>query len=235
MRKIISLSGEMQVGKDEFAKPLIEAGFVKGSFAKNLKAMCGEIFDLTEFDLEDQKGKARQLNAVREFNPENFHKIIEWMKKSHDVAEMATSLIELRDKYLTNQLKAHGSYRIFNTPREVLQFVGTDICRAAIHNYHVEVLLRELQANPNTNYIVCDSRFPNERSVLKDEFGAILIRIKRPEKTPEHLINAEIPVSTPNSGHASENSLGEDKEYDEVIINNGSIEDLHDIAKKYIV
>lgn len=235
MRKIISISGELQVGKDTFALPLIAAGFVKASFAGNLKNMCGEIFGLSDYQLNDPVGKASQLDRARVLDSEAFHQIVDWIQLTHDISSFATMLIELKRKYVTDYVTLHGTNKTFSTPREVLQFVGTDLIRELNPQYHVEVLLHTLKSNPDTRFCVTDSRFSNERKVLKDEFNATLVRVKRPFYTPEHLINAEIPAPDSKSTHISENSLGPDSEYDAVVLNDGSIEDLHDIAKKFII
>lgn len=222
MQKIISLSGEMMAGKDEFAKPLLEMGWIKGSFAANLKSMCGEIFNLTDYDLNDPTGKAAQLSSGREFNSESFMKIIEWMKKTHDVADMATHLIEINSKYIVDYYSKHGCYKTFSTPREILQFIGTEICRFALDTYHTDVMFKFISSNIDKNIVITDSRFPNERKLLKDKFNATLVRILRFSNTEGKLL------------HASENSLGDTSEYDIVVTNDKTIEDLHRKAKTLV-
>lgn len=234
MRKIISISGELQVGKDTLAEPLIKAGYVKASFAGNLKSMCSEIFNLNDYHLNDPVGKASVLEHTAVLDSDHFQQIVEWMAISHDISAFATMLVELKRKYVTGYFQAHGQYKVFTTPREVLQFVGTDIIRELNPQYHVEVLIHTLNSNPTTSFVATDSRFPNERKVLKDEFNATLVRVKRPLFTPEHLINPEVRAPIGVTRHSSENSLGPDSEYDAIILNDGTIPELHEKAKKLI-
>ena len=192
MRKVISLSGEAQTGKDSFAAPLMERGWVRLSFAENLKSMCKKVFDLTDDQVNTQEGKAEQLNPPRELNVETAIKIICWMAKTHRINDI--------------HLWKYNTPRKLNTPREILQIVGTDVCRDIVPTYHVDIVQRQIEALSDKNVIITDSRFPNEREMLKKNFDAILIRIKRPGYTPE------VPT-----GHASETSLGADKEYNRII------------------
>ena len=194
MGKIISLSGEAQTGKDSFAAPLIERGWMRVSFADNLKLMCMKIFNLTGDQVDTQEGKAEILDPPRTFGLEEAIKVICWMAKTHRIG-----VLDL-EEFNT------GDPTVLKTPREILQFIGTDVCRKFIPTYHLDVVRRQINLMPDKNIIITDSRFPNEREMLKREFDAMLIRIKRPGYTPD------VPT-----GHVSETSLGPDSEYDRVI------------------
>jgi len=65
------------------------------------------------------------------------------------------------------------------------------------------------------NWIISDVRFPNEAKSIKDREG-VLIRIIRP-LTEDKII----------SNHESENALDHYNDWDYVINNDGSIEDLY--------
>ena len=62
------------------------------------------------------------------------------------------------------------------TPRWVIQFWGTELCR---HNFHEDIwiaslerkLLRLTEPNPNTKLVISDIRFPNEMKVIKNLGG----------------------------------------------------------------
>ena len=114
-----------------------------------------------------------------------------------------------------------GKARLFRTTRELLQFVGTEICRKISVSYHIDVLQMQLERDPG-NWVITDARFPNERKMLKESFGATLIRIKRPG------------IISINGDHESEKSLGNDDEYDVVFMNEGTIEQLHTEARRYM-
>lgn len=225
MGKVIALSGEAQVGKDSFADELTKRGFVKASFAGNLKQMCQFAFGLTPYHTDTQKGKKTILNPPLPFNKIVLNKISLWLKKSHDIKTFASKLKELENEYIQKQIKINGRPRYFKTPREILQFVGTEICRAVTDTYHVEVLFKQIMGQPEVNWVITDARFENERKLLKDYFGATLIRIKRPGYSAETTKGIE--------NHPSETSIGVDEDYDIVINNSGTLEELRTEARNF--
>ena len=76
------------------------------------------------------------------------------------------------------------------TPRQTLQFVGTDLFRNHIHelapNIKKDIWIRvvkrkianKLKKNPNAKFIITDVRFPDELEAIKD-LGGITIKIQR--------------------------------------------------------
>lgn len=103
------------------------------------------------------------------------------------------------------------------TARKFLQVFGTDVCRKTFNeNIWVYALFNKyvcLPNYPNTypDWIITDCRFPNEAEEIKKR-GGLIVRINRPE------------VSALNA-HISELAL-DDYEFDYVINNNGTEEDL---------
>ena len=150
----------------------------------------------------------------------------------------------------TRHYHENGIPGIFQmTVREFLQKLGTDAIRDNIHtNTWVNALFAdyvgdlELVPNPNgnnafkvenvgefPNWLITDCRFPNEAESIKQRQG-IIIRVNRPKKKVEaenHLIE-KILNETKDFGlveHPSETAL-DDYNFDYVINNNGSIDDL---------
>lgn len=208
-RIIVSLSGKMETGKDTVADILVENyNFKKLSFAKNLKKMCQSVFEITEEDTDTMEGKFRQFSIPVVFTEKHMKLILAWMNKTH-VTKTAEDKIK-------NLEKAYVQNTEFNTSREILQFVGTEICRAICQSYHIDIIEEKIVCNKDINYVLADARFPNERKMLK-KHGAILgLTIRNTGKE--------------NDSHASEKSLGKAKDYDYVIDNNMSIPKL----KKWI-
>jgi hypothetical protein len=76
------------------------------------------------------------------------------------------------------------------TPRQVLQFVGTDLFRQHSHellpdignNIWVSVVKRKIlnrfQKDPNARFIITDIRFPNETGLVT-ELGGTVIKLQR--------------------------------------------------------
>lgn len=100
--------------------------------------------------------------------------------------------------------------RAYNSYRELLQIIGTDLFRNEINNnYWCEEFTKSLCND--IDMVVTDVRFENERKAIKDA-GGTLILIER--------------ASQSEDTHASENSLGNRSDYDFIIDNNSSEEDL---------
>ena len=116
------------------------------------------------------------------------------------------------------------------TVREFLQKLGTDALRSGLHdNTWVNALMSEYtpiaenwDSDGNTtvesypNWIITDTRFPNEAQAIKDKGGKI-IRINRKGVKP---IN----------NHPSEVGL-DNWDFDAIIYNNGSIDELIESVK----
>lgn len=67
------------------------------------------------------------------------------------------------------------------TPRMALQKVGTELIRNHFHSeFWIIQVEREIQQNPDTNYVICDLRFENEIQSVRNMNGK-LIRVTRTE------------------------------------------------------
>ena len=96
------------------------------------------------------------------------------------------------------------------TVRDFLQKLGTDAIRDNLHeNTWVNATLADYTTE--SNWIITDTRFPNEAEAIK-KAGGIVIRINRPGVQP---INP----------HPSETSL-DDWNFDAVINNDGDVSDI---------
>ena len=96
------------------------------------------------------------------------------------------------------------------SPREIMQFLGTDLVRAKLgKDFFVEALRNRLK-KCNESVIITDVRFDNEAQIIK-AMGGIVIEIKRPG-----LVAMD---------HASENGVSSYL-IDLVVWNDGSIDDL---------
>ena len=77
------------------------------------------------------------------------------------------------------------------TPRWILQYWGTEVCR---NNFHDDIWIASLEnklRKTKDSIVISDVRFPNEMKAIKNS-GGIVVRIKRgPEpKWYEHAVNA---------------------------------------------
>lgn len=124
------------------------------------------------------------------------------------------------------------------TPRWVLQFWGTEVCR---HGFHDDIWIASLEnkmRKTTDNIVISDVRFPNEIKAIHDA-GGIVIRVKRGEE-PEWFESAIAYNRGPDGNvgwatgkakldrlkiHASEYSWAGGK-IDHVVENNSSIDEL---------
>jgi hypothetical protein len=107
------------------------------------------------------------------------------------------------------------------TPRDVFQYLGTDILRNDIkkiipnigNNFFLNLLTKKIEENAETqNIVVADLRFQNEIDKIHD-LGGIIIKVTRPNLVSE-------------TTHESEDN-DKLKDIDYVMINDGSKETLY--------
>ena len=106
------------------------------------------------------------------------------------------------------------------TPREIMQYLGTDLFRYSLKNKfpnigeNIWVMLMEnkIKKLKNTNIIISDVRFVNEFDMIK-KLGGVVIRVDRNQDKNEKF-----------KDHISENNLFN---FDNLLYNNSTIDDLH--------
>jgi len=128
------------------------------------------------------------------------------------------------------------------TPRILLQLLGTDCGRKIIHpNIWVNALFADYKLLDNRSWqdpgaentypkwIITDVRFPNEVDAIKER-GGIVIRVNRPKiKVITDDLVIDIIHNSKNFGieeHESETALDQYKDFDYVVTNDGTINDL---------
>ena len=126
------------------------------------------------------------------------------------------------------------------TPRWVLQYWGTEVCRQGFHDDMWIASLENKLRNSTDDIVISDCRFPNEIKSIKDAGGIVIRVVRGPEPDWYHLaINA-------NSGgpiarellnevgvHASETAWVGTK-FDAILNNNGSIDELFQQIKTIV-
>ena len=184
---IISLSGRLRSGKGEMASICEKNGFERLYFAIPLKQLCAKLLDITIDELNKFKNKCNPIDII-------CYKGM--VRKAANETQIPYDFVE--EKLLGKK---------FNTVRDMLQYIGTDVIREYNPNWHVD-RLREM-IKPNTDYVFEDTRFPNEKKMLED-LGADCWYIVRP-------------VINNISNHISETSLKWQDFGNNVIINDKSI------------
>jgi len=238
MVKFITLAGKKQVGKDTSAqyikslltspktmkqangcmdaifKPFREEERVHiVHFADALKQACSIIFGIPLEDMETETGKQKLTHLVW---PEAYtHGFGDGGIRKDGVESTADVWVPYT---FSGPLSWHHSgthqgndIRKFMTVREVLQFVGTNLFRNQLDpDVWVQSVYRKKYRDDDI-VIVADCRFPNECDFAKKQ--GILISVER-----------ETGLAT--DGHVSETALDSYTNYDYVIDNNGSFDEL---------
>ncbi len=203
---IIGICGFIGSGKDTIADYLVNFHeFRRESFASTLKDAVSAVFGWDRTMLEGRTKAAREWRE----------QVDPWWAERLDMPTL--------------------------TPRWVLQYWGTEVCRKAFHDDIWIASLENKLRNSKDNVVISDCRFPNEISSIRNAGGQI-IWVQRGE-LPEWYQYA-LAANTLGSNmalnelkmrkvHASETAwVG--TEFDAVLDNNGTIDDLYNQVKLII-
>jgi hypothetical protein len=124
------------------------------------------------------------------------------------------------------------------TPRWILQYWGTEVCRKGFHDDIWIASLENKLRNSSDDVVISDCRFPNEIKAIRNQGGIVLRVVRGPE--PEWYDDAVAVNAGPKhiawalskdrlekfNIHASETAwVGTD--FDAVLDNNGSLDELY--------
>ncbi len=118
------------------------------------------------------------------------------------------------------------------TPRWILQYWGTEVCRNSFHNDIWVASVQNKLRKATDDIVITDCRFANEVLVIK-EVGGVTIRVERGSRPDWYAVAEAYNAGTESKEeldkfniHASEySSVGLD--YDHWLDNNQTIDDLH--------
>ena len=215
-------------------------------FADKLKDMVCLLTGYTREQLEDREIKDKELGW-------------EWSYWKGSIGGRKFATKEEAEDDEIFEFDSDGSCvtKKVHTPRTLMQILGTEAGRELIHpniwvnalfadykvRYTEEEATKENKQNGSCikkhkpNWIITDVRFPNEVKAIKDR-GGIVIRVERPEEVvATHQVFLEnnkgnCIKSITLGEHPSETALDDYKDFDHVIDNNGSIEELVEKIKK---
>jgi len=126
------------------------------------------------------------------------------------------------------------------TPRWVLQYWGTEVCRKGFHDDIWIASLENKLRSSKDNVVISDCRFPNEITSIKNA-GGIIIWVKRGELPSWYNLaveankgyNLAVQELKRTKIHASETAwVGTN--FDAIIDNNGTIDDLYNQIKNLL-
>jgi hypothetical protein len=198
--KIIGIGGRARAGKDTAAKTLVQNGYVRIALADALKEFVSQSLEIPieYFQRDDLKDKPFYTSIQLYVN--------EIILLLEDFCRLTG-----KDANTINWATIPQTAN-FKNPREALQFIGTELGRNIIDK---DIWLKEFQkrAAKEEFVVVTDMRFQNEREFIKD-LGGTLVKVNRKA------------VEESGDTHSSENNLGTDSEYDVVMDNDGTLEEL---------
>ena len=196
---IISFAGKKRVGKDTAANVLVKKfGFKKLNFADPLKEVCSKAFNLDIDYFYNDNLKDTEFKTPVIIMGGNIATLIDVLQeKGIEVTPESELLL------FENSLGLH-----LKSPRHMLQFIGTDLCRKHIsENVWIDLFMNEIRKTEG-NITCADARLPNERQAIR-ELGGINVRVKN-----NHVES--------DDSHISENLLGSDEEYQVIMYNDSS-------------
>lgn len=173
-------------------------------------------------------GKDTVANIIEQVSPSNNWQIKKFAGKLKDIAELLTGIPKIH--FEDQEFKKTSMPPEWNmTYRDFLQRIGTEAMRNGLHeNVWVNALFSDYKATTIAvgsnefditekdvlpNWLITDTRFPNELEAVKKHNG-ITIKVIRDSG------------NTVGTLHSSETALDYYTEWDYVIDNNGSIEEL---------
>lgn len=210
MSQIIGIIGFKGSGKDTVGDFLVDSyDFERDSFAGSLKDAISAIFGWDRILLEGASAESREWRETPDI----------WWEEKLDWQNHPGSYISPRF-----------------TPRAAMQFWGTDLLR---RNFHNDLWIMSLQnkIRNKDRIVITDCRFPNEFKTIKEAGGQVW-RVKRGSE-PSWFDSGMLAACGSSMHKEQMRELGIHESewawlnlpFDQVIENNGSIEDLRNRVK----
>lgn len=168
----------------------------------------GAEFERFEAAFEELKKNQRYPNEVEDIDARVIFNNLAHELVKQEGAEYVDNWLKRQWKMITGKPLP---VFVCTTPRRIMQILGTDVVRAAYNDMWINVKM------PEGDVVVTDVRFPNEAQTVVDR-GGKLVRIVNPRIESD-------------DQHASE-ADADDIVVDAVVENKGSIQQLHNKAKR---
>lgn len=196
MSIVIGLVAEKESGKttsfNHIKSKIPEAQEVM--LAEHLKNVCSQVFPVPKEDFESQQKKQMELSSPIILTEKHVRELF--------------NLFELAPKS-TEDVQKHVGKKL-STPRQILQYVGTDVLRAVDSDIHLKWAMKI--APKSDVYVVTDIRFPNEFEFFKGQGKFISVFIDR----------SQLSKKDSASQHASEQHIQNMKKKCMIEIDNNS-------------
>ena len=199
---ILGIGGKLESGKDTLADYLVDNyGYKKMAFADNLKQICMKVFGLTHDQCYTTEGKFKKFQEPMVLFNDDVAEIIIWLRNTNN--------LNITDEIILKMNSFVG--KEFDSPRTVLQFVGTEIMRDCVDpDIHAKTVFNQIEREGLKNVIIADARFANERKIIKERGGKLV------------LIDC-VQTRDQESTHRSETGLGQPSDYHVTIVNDKAL------------
>lgn len=162
---IIAFCGEKESGKDtsaEILSELVDANIEKIAFAMPLKVICSKVFKMDMSLFQDTKLKEKELDTYVNLTEQNIVQVLKEFK--------------ITEYDYDTHIRPHIG-QVFETPRQLLQYIGTDVLHPLDPLIHVKTALGP--KDPNKLTLVTDLRFPQEFEALQAYENVITVHVVR--------------------------------------------------------
>lgn len=212
---IVAFSGRKFAGKDSTAEGLIRFHkFKRIGLADRLKDICSHIFEIDRKDMDDPFKKEVTFENPICIRADHIRDLLDLLRFDEFVFDEQQKCKEICKNFIGKNL---------TSIRDMLQTVGTDICRTYIQDDIWLEYVKDSITKSEKDIVITDARFKNERDYLKS-LGAVLVLVKRES------------LGETTESHISENQLGDEKDYDVIVYNNDTLTALQsDIAMWYVM
>ncbi len=207
---LIAFCGAKGSGKDTSAgifKDLVATEVKEIAFAGHLKQTCSKVFNIDMKYFTDPKLKEKELENYVRLTPETIEAIFQEF--------------EITNYTFDDNIRPHLS-QVFDTPRKLLQYVGTELLHPIDKLIHVNFALKKVDLNKIS--LVTDLRFPQEFDVLHGNENYLLVYVSN--------LQAENVAATDT--HPSEQGWKYFKTKCIQLDNNGTLADLANNIKELI-
>lgn len=211
---VIAFTGKKRSGKDSAASMLVKHNpeYIPVSFAHPLKQMCQKYWGGAGIT-EDQREELRLFRI-------DFRNVVKGMKSLGFPDTMSYDFTErVIDVFIDHAVSIDERYMELScTYRQILQLVGTDVCRHFKDDIWIEKAKESIDKTLalGKSVVITDLRFENEAHMLSEDYNAFIVEIRR-DMCYNH-------TRLGNEDHKSEK--GVPTQYvDFVIDNNGTLED----------
>lgn len=209
-KKLIAFCGAKESGKSTSAilfKDLVGLPTQEVAFAGHLKEVCSNVFGIKLENFLEPSLKEKELE--------------DYVRLTKEAVEEIFSQFGITEFDYDTHVRKHTG-QVFDTPRKILQYVGTEVLHPIDPLIHVKTTLRKI--DPNVLTLVTDLRFPQEFDAL----------ISREDFLPVHVHNVEAEARAQFDSHASEKGWQKFQDRCVILDNNGNIAQLTENIKTLI-